>query len=168
MSQAFYCCYCGQAHSAPPTSWPFKCQGCQREQYRNPTPVAVGLFPIVLESGSLGLLTVRRGIPPKIGHLALPGGFINFGESWQQGCARELLEETGLAVDPVRLKLWDVCSVPASVLIFAEAPPLTFAQYQAAKIDPLETQELVVLESPQELAFASHTEMAERFFQRNA
>ena len=168
MGQPFYCCHCGHAHESAPTLWPFQCQGCKREHFRNPTPVAVGIFPVELASGKLGLLTVRRAIPPKIGHLALPGGYINLGETWQQGCARELFEEAGLTVDPALLQLRDVFSVPGSVLIFAESPPLSQAQFETAQIDPHETQELVVLESPEELAFATHTEMAQRFFQAAA
>jgi len=31
-----------------------------------------------------GLLFVRRGIEPRKGKLALPGGFINLGETWQE------------------------------------------------------------------------------------
>jgi 8-oxo-dGTP pyrophosphatase MutT (NUDIX family) len=39
---------------------------------------------------------VRRAIPPARDTLALPGGFIDYGESWQNAAARELREETGI------------------------------------------------------------------------
>jgi 8-oxo-dGTP diphosphatase len=44
------------------------------------------------------LLLVRRGRPPFIGMWALPGGFCEYGETTETCCARETLEETGVAV----------------------------------------------------------------------
>ena len=60
-----------------------------------------------------GLLLIRRGAPPFLGGYALPGGFMEVGETAEQGCARELLEETGIEVAPERLRLIGVYSDPS-------------------------------------------------------
>lgn len=56
------------------------------------------------------LLTVERKHPPFQGQRSLPGGFLENGETAEQGAARELLEETGLVA--VTLRLIGVYSAP--------------------------------------------------------
>ncbi|MGD9802594.1 MAG: NUDIX domain-containing protein [Hyphomicrobiaceae bacterium] len=56
------------------------------------------------------LLLVRRGGPPFKGLLALPGGFVDVGETVEDACRREVLEETGVAIR--RLTLVGVYSEP--------------------------------------------------------
>jgi 8-oxo-dGTP diphosphatase len=56
------------------------------------------------------LLLVRRKNPPFKGMLALPGGFVDIGETVEEACRRELLEETGVRAG--KLELLGVYSDP--------------------------------------------------------
>jgi len=56
------------------------------------------------------VLLIRRKKPPFQGQLALPGGFVDVGETVEDACKRELLEETGVKAG--RLSLVGVFSDP--------------------------------------------------------
>jgi len=64
---------------------------------------------VVLNPRGEVLLIQRRNEPFK-GHYALPGGFVDIGETVEDACRRELLEETGVKAG--RLKLVGVYSDP--------------------------------------------------------
>jgi 8-oxo-dGTP diphosphatase len=49
------------------------------------------------------VLLIRRKNPPFEGGYALPGGFVDIGETVEQGCRRELKEETGIEVGEMTL-----------------------------------------------------------------
>jgi ADP-ribose pyrophosphatase YjhB (NUDIX family) len=52
------------------------------------------------------LLLVRRAVEPARGFYSLPGGRVEFGESLHEALAREIDEETALAIDIVGLAGW--------------------------------------------------------------
>tara|TARA_Y100000022_G_C13245297_1_gene374469 strand:- start:1438 stop:1869 length:432 start_codon:yes stop_codon:yes gene_type:complete len=58
------------------------------------------------------IVLIRRGCEPFKGEYALPGGFVDIGESVEDACIRELKEETGLDVKKDSLKLIGVYSKP--------------------------------------------------------
>ena len=64
-----------------------------------------------------GVLVVRRNIEPQIGQLALPGGYMNLGETWQQAGARELFEETGIVIRPEDVREFRVKSAPGGTTL---------------------------------------------------
>jgi len=49
------------------------------------------------------VLLVERGKSPLKGYWSLPGGVLETGERLEEGIRREVLEETGLAVKPLRV-----------------------------------------------------------------
>ncbi len=65
-------------------------------QQRNPFPTA----DVIIEVGE-DIVLVRRKNPPE--GWAIPGGFVEAGESAETAAVREALEETGLAVTLVLL-----------------------------------------------------------------
>lgn len=65
-----------------------------------PRPI-VGIGIAVLKPGAV--LLVRRGRAPALGAWSLPGGAQKLGETAEQAARRELMEETGLAVDELLL-----------------------------------------------------------------
>lgn len=71
-----------------------KCPECGEniKEIHNPVPTVDVI--IALESG---IVLVKRKNPPY--GWALPGGFVDYGESLEKAAKREALEETGLDVD---------------------------------------------------------------------
>lgn len=74
------------------------CPVCGYIHFLNPTPVA---GCIVEHDGQIVL--VRRGIEPGRGLWGIPAGFMEWGETAEEGAMRETAEETGLTVRIKRL-----------------------------------------------------------------
>jgi ADP-ribose pyrophosphatase YjhB (NUDIX family) len=138
-----HCSYCGHrfAHGA---GWPRSCAACGNVSYRNPLPVAVLAVPVE----DLGILMVRRVNHPA--GLALPSGYIEFGERWEDAAARELAEETGIRVNPGAIRELKVRSgADGTLLIFATGPAITRSEL-AAFVPSAEVSELVVVSGPRD------------------
>jgi 8-oxo-dGTP diphosphatase len=72
----------------------FCCPECGHrfERYRNPVPTV----DILITFGG-GIVLIERRNPPS--GWALPGGFVDYGESFEAAAVREAREETGLEVE---------------------------------------------------------------------
>lgn len=71
-----------------------KCPQCGfvAKKHRNPVPTV----DIIIEYRDQGLILIERANPPY--GWALPGGFVDYGESLETAARREAREETGLEV----------------------------------------------------------------------
>lgn len=82
----------------------FICESCQTIHYSNPLMV-VGC--LVVHEGKI--LLAKRGIEPRKGFWNLPCGFMENGETTEDGAIREVTEETGIT--PIIQNLHTVYSV---------------------------------------------------------
>jgi len=87
-----FCSNCGSrvAFRVPPGDQlpRFVCDSCGTIHYQNPR-VVVGCVP----EHEGRILICKRAIEPRLGYWTIPAGFMENGESLQQGAARECYEE---------------------------------------------------------------------------
>lgn len=75
----------------------------EEKKYRNPVPTV----DIIIEMPEGIVLIKRKNFPPG---WAIPGGFVDYGESLEEAAAREAREETGLKI--TELKQFHTYSAP--------------------------------------------------------
>jgi 8-oxo-dGTP diphosphatase len=66
-----------------------------------PTRPYLAVSAAIVRDGKV--LIVRRARPPARGVFTLPGGGVEAGETLHEAVAREVLEETGLVIEPIGL-----------------------------------------------------------------
>ena len=66
------------------------------KEYRNPSPTV----DVIVQRDSK-ILLIRRKRDPFKNRLALPGGFVNEGETAEEAARREAKEETSLEIEPI-------------------------------------------------------------------
>lgn len=164
-----YCSHCGASFGGV-TTYPRTCAKCATTLWANPIPVSIVLVPI-RKDGAEGILCARRTIEPKKGLLSLTGGFLEEHETWQQGGAREVREETQVHVDPATLtSFWFTSTQPRPnrVLLFSLAPALDAATALKPFVPSNETVDRGLVFGPDGLdalfAFDLHVEAIRRYF----
>ena len=127
--------------------------------YQNTPTVVVVLVPL-----RGGLLMIRRALVGEgQGKLALPGGYQMLGQTWQEAGAAEVLEETGVVIDPAGLRVLAVETTPdrRQNLLFCQSPPV---EHAGVFVHDAEVSDVLIIHEPVETAFALHTRMVRSFF----
>lgn len=91
-----YCSACGALLQRLSGEWGKACSGCQMHHFPHIHPCAIVL---VRRPGEV-LLTRKAGWAPN--RYSLVAGFVEMGECLEEAAAREVAEETGIAVDRLR------------------------------------------------------------------
>lgn len=157
-----HCGYCGGCYLEN-QPWPRKCLICSNESYLNPIPIAVSLIPVIAEGG-YGILMIKRANEPSIGEWAFPGGYLELGETWQQGAAREIKEEVGLIINPNDLLLTKIENATSGNYLIFNTYKKTIL-YKDIKFKPnSEVSEIGIAKEGQKLAFPSHNTLLQEFF----
>ena len=159
-----YCPYCGSKGIVFDGTKEFSCGDCSFTYFQN---VAAAAGTILECEGKIVL--IRRMQEPSKGLLDLPGGFMDPGETAEEGAKREIKEELKIDVDtlqylgsyPNTYKFKDVCYHSCDLLFYSKID--TFP----TEFDETEVEELVVMDPMEipddEIAFES-IKMGLRFF----
>lgn len=103
-----FCPRCGQPRGGDQPLQPFQCAACGLHYYFNPC-LAVAA---ILQGPGEEVLFIRRAKEPAKGRLAVPGGFVDLGETAEVALRREIKEEVNLEVGPLEF----LCSAPNEYL----------------------------------------------------
>ena len=90
-------------HCAAPADHPIVCTHCGWRWYANPKPAGGTLVERIGPDGRPQVLLLRRAVDPGYGAWDLPAGYLEAGESAEEGARRETREEAGFDVELVRL-----------------------------------------------------------------
>ena len=100
MTHLEYCSNCGKKniYGYIDGNERYHCPSCKAIHYQNPKPTATLICP-----KKESILLVQRAFDPGKGEWGLPGGFLELGETLNQGAKRELKEETNLNGECIKL-----------------------------------------------------------------
>lgn len=135
------------------------CPSCETIHYENPK-IVVGCVPVLGDQ----ILICRRAIEPRLGFWTIPAGFMENGETLEDGAARECLEE---ALAQVEIgSLLALVNIPEAeqVHVFFRAK-LTTSAFGVGE-ESLETRLVEATDIPwEEIAFPSTRFALQRFLE---
>jgi len=104
-----FCSSCGNSlsHKIPDgdNRLRYVCSACERIHYQNPRIIA-GCLPLHEDQ----ILLCKRSIEPRSGKWTLPAGFLENGETTEEGALREMLEEAN--ANATIINLYTLFSLP--------------------------------------------------------
>jgi len=158
-----YCPWCGEILAEKLIDGKNRkhCPKCDFINYRNPIPAAGA---IIETDGRI--LLVRRKYPPYIGDWCFPAGFMEYGETPEQCCVRELKEETGLDVTLKTLfKIYTGEDDPRTRAILILYLAESNSSEPLAGDDASEVRYFAEAEIPKNIAFSAHRQALKDYFE---
>lgn len=126
-------------------------------------PVAVLVQPVLCrEQNKTGVIIGRRGINPFKGEFALPGGFVEFGETAEAAARREIFEEMQMKVGDIHFS-HTYADDEGHFLVFFHGGLIYREHLEAMFMGSSECPEMAIAFEPQNLCFPSHTQALERY-----
>ena len=126
-----FCAKCGSRSDLSQAGWQRTCPACGAQHFPRTDPVV-----IMLITRGNSLLIGRNAAWPQ-GRFSLLAGFIEPGETIEAAVRREVMEEAGVAVGPVRYLASQPWPFPASLMLGC----LGEATSEAITLDPAELEE---------------------------
>lgn len=137
-----FCAACGAASQVTQGGWRRDCPACGAQHFPRTDPVVI----MRIVQGNTLLMGRSPGWPE--GMYSCLAGFVEPGETLEAAVRREVLEETGVPVGPVRLIRSQPWPFPASLMIGAEGVALD----RALTLDPLELEDAIWINRERMLA----------------
>ncbi len=158
-----FCSHCGSAELAfevpQGDSRPRHiCRSCQRIHYSNPK-IVTGCLPVWEEQ----VLLCRRAIEPRRGYWNIPSGYMENGETVEEGAVRELWEEARARVE--RQQLHAIFSIPHINQVYIHFLGRLLNGQFAVGEESLETRLFAEREIPwEDIAFSSSVFSLRHYF----
>lgn len=126
-----FCAACGARSDMVHAGWQRHCPACGTQHFPRTDPVV-----IMLVTRGNRLLLGRNAVWPE-GMYSLLAGFVEPGETLEAAVRREVAEETGVVVGPVRFLASQPWPFPANLMLGAHAEAMS----EAITLDPAELQD---------------------------
>ena len=123
-----FCPRCAGPLDLQKMGWSALCRSCNRPQFPRTDPVVIALIT------DQDRVLLGRGLGFPEGLYSILAGFVEPGESLEQATAREVFEEAGVHIGPVRLLVSQPWPFPASLMVAVAAE----ATHSAITIDETE------------------------------